>query len=147
MTKVFYPYNNQGILIPLDKIKNNNPTIYNILCQNEKKLNARSLQKQKWYEFARTQGILDIEKEKIVINNIIKNLENIKFKILSPSIVPYSGYYILTDKYDFEFIKTILMKQDFIEYLKILGKSKNGEYYFFSTTDLHLYLSYQMSQI
>ncbi|MBS2126413.1 Eco57I restriction-modification methylase domain-containing protein ['Fragaria x ananassa' phyllody phytoplasma] len=146
-TNVFYPYNKQGILIPLEKIKKNNPTIYNILYQNEKKLNARSLQKQKWYEFARTQGILDIEKEKIVINNIIKNLETIKFKILSPGIVPYSGYYILSDKYDFEFIKKILIKQDFIEYLKILGKAKNGKYYFFSTTDLHLYLSYQISQI
>lgn len=145
-TNVFFPYEKNGNLIKLEEIKNDNPMIYKILIKNMKELKSRSLQKQEWYEFARTQGINDVYKEKMVVNNIVKNVETIKIKIISPGVIPYSGYYLLSYKYDYKFIEKLLKEFDFIEYLKILRKDKNGEYYFFSSSDLHLFISYKILQ-
>ncbi len=145
-TNVFFPYDKNGKLIKLDEIEKQNFKMYKILINNMNNLKSRSLQNQQWYEFARTQGINDVYKEKMVINNIIKNVETVKTKIISSGIIPYSGYYLLSEKYDYKFIEKLIKNIDFIEYLKILRKNKNGDYYFFSSSDLHIYISYKILQ-
>ncbi|AKX34248.1 hypothetical protein SLITO_v1c06140 [Spiroplasma litorale] len=147
LTKMFYPYDEDGNTVPLNIIKNENKNMYNLLLNNKEILSKRSLQSQNWFEFARTQGIKDVNKNKLVINNIIKTVNTIKTKILKPGIVPYSGYYVISEKYDLKYIENLIYDQEFIEYLKILRKDKNGEYYFFSSNDLHQYLSYKIYKI
>jgi adenine-specific DNA-methyltransferase len=66
--------------------------------------------------------------------------------MISPGVIPYSGYYLLSEKSNYKFIEKLLKDIDFIEYLKILRKDKNGEYYFFSSSDLYFYISYKILQ-
>ncbi|PPE05095.1 hypothetical protein EELLY_v1c07830 [Entomoplasma ellychniae] len=61
-------------------------------------------------------------KEKMVINNIIKNIDTIKIKVIPSGIIPYSGYYLLSEKYDYKLIEKLLKDIDFIEYLKNIKK-------------------------
>ena len=145
-TKVIFPYNKNGKVIPLEEIKNNDFKLYKMFLKNKKQLLKRDLQEQEWYAFARTQGLLDVFKKKIVISNIIRDIETMKISIVEPEIVVYSGYYIVSDVYSYIDIINYIKHPDFLEFLKILGKDKNGKYYFYSSLDLRRYLSFKISE-
>jgi len=89
---------------------------------------------------------LDVFKKKIVISNIIRDIETMKISIVEPEIVVYSGYYIVSDVYSYIDIINYIKHPDFLEFLKILGKDKNGKYYFYSSLDLRRYLSFKISE-
>ncbi len=137
----FFPYTEDG-LITYTKLSSK---IKLELKDNEEKLKKRSLQKQKWYEYARTQGIKDTFKKRVCINNIVKNVEDLKIEYVEENVVVYSGYYIVINSYEeFLNIKNILLNIEFIEYVKKLNKEKNGEYFFYSSIDLEKYLNYKL---
>ena len=104
------------------------------------------LSKTDWYLYGRSQGLRDFKKEKITINNIIKDVDSIKISKAEKYWGVYSGLYIVSndnDELNEDYIQKILNQEDFIDgYVKLLGKYKNGGYYTFSSDDLKKYLNY-----
>lgn len=142
-TKLFYPYDKSGKLIPLDEIKRKNKNIYDELQLKKFSLCDRSLENMNnWYGFARSQAIKDVYKEKITMNNIIRTIESIKIIHAPYGTAIYSGFYIYSDCISLEEIQKKLKSQKFIEYVKLLGKDKNGHYYYVSSKDVQKYLDY-----
>lgn len=144
------------IICPYDS--NGNPLKYEGLC-----LYTRNLLKQKaerldidtsetnWYLYGRTQAIKDINKYRISCNNIIRDSNDIVLRQLPPKTAVYSGYYIIRNgmiqseagmKQLFHQVEDALKTNLFIDYIKSIGKSKNGGYYTFSTKDIEKFLNY-----
>ena len=101
--------------------------------------------KSKWYGFGRSQAIRDVFKDKIAINTTIKDIDSIKLNMVKKGEGIYSGLYIVSD-YNLQQIKEKLLSREFIRYLEILNKCKNGGYFTFSTDDLKKYLIFKMEK-
>ncbi|TPE58108.1 hypothetical protein FJO69_00425 [[Mycoplasma] falconis] len=141
--KIIFPYDKNGNLLPFDKLDLN---VRKYLLKNKKALQDRSLiDNQEWYSFGRTQSIKDVNKPKIVISNLIKTSNDIKIKLIKPNVAVYSGIYIIGEL-NLGKIEKILLSDDFINYLKLLKKYKNGGYYTFSTKDLKKYLQFYLEK-
>ncbi|WP_245579602.1 HsdM family class I SAM-dependent methyltransferase [Mycoplasma leonicaptivi] len=96
-TKIFYPYDENGILINIDEIKKDSE-IFNYLLKNKDLLlnrDIKMLKKDEWYAFGRTQGILDTYKTKIAINNLLKIEGDLKIIDCPAGVAVYSGLYII----------------------------------------------------
>jgi adenine-specific DNA-methyltransferase len=102
-----------------------------------------------WYLYGRSQAIRDVKYNKIVVNNVVRNVDDIKTEILinfkdSQNGV-YSGYYIPLYEYDcikIDKILKLIENKKFVQYVKAVGKYKNGGYYTFSSKELELWLNY-----
>lgn len=154
-TKCFYPYqyskwsefNGETIVLDLQDIKQKNPKIYDLLITNHDILVNRSLiNDKKWWAFARSQGLLDVYKSKICINNLIKDYDSLEIEVVESGTVVYNGIYILTVEED-EWINNkkiieILDRQDFVDYVKMLNKPRQGGYYTFNGKELQKYIEY-----
>ena len=138
-TYCIYPYDENGKLIEEDALKMvGGGFIYNWLLSKKEKLEQRSTT-EPWYGFGRTQAINDTYKDKWVIKSIVKTLNDTRpVKAPSGSGV-YGGLYILTEHP--EGLKA-LETQDFMNYVKMLGKYKSGGYYTFSSKELENYLNW-----
>lgn len=144
-TRCLFPYDDAGRLVPFDKLIND-PDLKNHYERHSDKLKNRSLEgKGSWYGFGRSQGINDVYKKKYAINTLIRRIDDIKLSFCPPGTGVYSGLYILTE-YNLEDLKSILMTEEFIKYIKILGKYKSGGYYTYSSKDLQRYLNYRFSE-
>ena len=97
-----------------------------------------------WFLFGRSQGVLDVKKNKIAINSLIKDIDTIKLNEVPAGKGVYSGLYILTE-FSFEKIKSILQTEDFVKYISLLKNYKSGGYYTYSSKDLEMYLNYKLS--
>lgn len=136
-----FPYDNNLDLIDFDNLSKKTKEH---LSNNKATLEKRCLDKNaKWYSFGRSQAIKDVYKDKIAINTTIKDKKSIKLNKAGIGEGIYSGLYILGN-ISFERIKQIIVNDDFIHYLTILGKCKNGGYYTFSSIDLKKYLIYTL---
>ena len=139
-----FPYKN-GNLIPYQKLIKN-PSIQRRYEKFEKELKNRSLEKaEAWYGFGRTQGIHDVNCCKYSINALIKTLADVKIVKCKKGVGVYGGLYIITNLSEQQ-LKTLLISEDFISYISMLGKYKSGGYYTFSSKDLKIYLNYKNSQ-
>ena len=103
-----------------------------------------------WYLYGRTQALNDVKYDKISVNNLIRNSNDIKLYFLinndKEQFGVYSGYYIpIYNKSIVYKIMEVLrydMSEDFIEYIKAVGKYKNGGYYTFSSKELETWFNY-----
>ncbi|WP_322961034.1 N-6 DNA methylase [Mycoplasmopsis cynos] len=139
-----FPYKDSQILEFTKEILGDKTIEY--FEQNKQLLKNRSLsEKEKWYAFGRTQGIKDINMHKIAINTLLKNVNDIKIKNLSPGEGIYSGLYIIT-KINPKIIINFIKNEEFIQYIILLGKYKNGGYYTFSSSELKKYLIYKVKE-
>lgn len=98
-----------------------------------------------WYLYGRTQALNDVKYDKLIVNNLIRRESDVKVKLLLGQQGVYSGFYIpLYDSYknrSHQLIKFIECKE-FINYIKAVGKYKNGGYYTFSSKELEAWLNY-----
>ena len=139
-----FPYRN-GKLIPYEELTAN-PSVKEYYENHKAKLLKRSLEKSSdWYGFGRSQGINDIYRCKYSINALIKKPSDLKLIKCDKGVGVYSGLYIITEVSESE-LKELLYNEDFISYISLLGKYKNGGYYTFSSKDLKNYLEYKYSQ-
>lgn len=139
--KVFFPYDKTGNIVDFKLFEK---PLQEYLLSNEIELKKRSIEKaSKWYSFGRSQGIKDFWKEKICINNLIRDKQNIKLINIKPGEGIYSGLYIVGN-ITLSDIKKILISDEFINYVSILGKYKNGGYYTYSSNDLKKYICYKL---
>lgn len=145
-TKIIYPYDKKGNLIPEDELKKDKE-LYNYLLSNKQYLLNRSIEKTKnfcWYAFGRSQGLKDTYKNKISINTLIRNAKDLKIVEVPPGAGVYSGLYITSCTFSIQEIKNVLFDDEFTTYVSLLGKYKNGGCYTFSSKDLKSYLDYKL---
>lgn len=104
------------------------PGVHKYFVQNEEVLKGRSLDRRTselWYAFGRSQGLKDINKPKIVINNLIGK-EGIRFTEIPKDTVVYSGVYATSKK--LEDVKSLLCNNKVIKHMYSLGQDRSGGY-------------------
>lgn len=146
-TQIIYPYDNKSKLIP-ESILKNDSTLYNYLLESKKLLLKRSNENDKssfWYAYGRSQAINDTYKDKITINTLVRNTSDLKLIDAPPGTGVYSGLYIVSNTVDKSVIRELLMTDDFILYVSLLGKYKSGGYYTFSSKEVKIYLDYAIT--
>ncbi len=138
--KCVFPYDGEGKPIPFEKLGRKTRKY---LLENRELLSPHG--DGDWYLFGRSQGLVDVAKNKISINSIIKGIDSIKLIPVGPEKGIYSGLYILTDK-PFDIIRGTICSEEFIKYIKALKKYKSGGYYTFSSKDLSKYLNFKLGE-
>lgn len=138
--KAVFPYDKNGHIINFDKLSINTQ---NYLLKNKDKLVKRSIDANSpWYAFGRSQAINDVFKTKFSINTTIRDKKSIKIHKVDSGKGVYSGLYIITSMTE-QRLKEIIISDDFINYISIIGKCKNGGYFTFSSNDLRQYILYK----
>lgn len=139
--KCIYPYDCNGKLISLEELMKDKK-LYEYLINHKNELCKRdSNEKSSWYGFGRTQAIADVQKNRIAVNSLFRNKNDVKINFLPKGTGAYSGLYILSD-FSLEKISEALINNDFINYISLLGKYKSGGYYTCSSKDIKKYLDY-----
>lgn len=142
----FYPYDENGK--PMNLIEIDNKLVD--FMRNKAIEMEVDIENPAWYLYGRTQALNDVKYDKVAINNLIRNSNDIKQYLLTndskKQFGVYSGYYIpIYNECIGHKIKEILrydMSEDFIEYIKSVGKYKNGGYYTFSSKELEMWFNY-----
>ena len=98
------------------------------------------------YVVSREQALNDVKYPKVIVNNLIRSVEDIKIDLINENEGIYSGYYIPLTDYNIKYqdIVRFLKSNCFLEYIKAVGKYKNGGYYTFSSKELEKYLNYSV---
>lgn len=133
-----FPYDKEGNLVTEEELSEDAPMEYKLLTENKDTLLARATD-EPWYAYGRTQAIKDTFKEKWAVKSTIKDLSEPICKRVPSGNGVYGGLYILTEHT--EGLKA-LETQDFMNYVKMLGKYKSGGYYTFSSKELENYLNW-----
>ncbi len=144
---IFYPYDKSGLLAEEAELKNDAP-LYEYLSDNKERLLKRSREKdddQYWYAFGRSQAIHDTFCEKMTLNSLIRNEEDLKFASAPAGTGVYGGLYVISKTIPLEEIAKVLRTKEFITYVSLLGKYKSGGYYTFSSKDVKRYLDYKFA--
>jgi adenine-specific DNA-methyltransferase len=129
---IIFPYvkkNDRFVPISEEKLKRFFPKAYEYLLFHKDELLKRDREKNTyWYEFGRSQGIKNCNKEKIVVSTLMK--ENINFHFLDENTYVYSGIFITKKKpeYSWNIITDILNSEEFKKYILIKGKDFSGGY-------------------
>lgn len=144
---IIYPYDDSG-----------KPLSYDNLCLYVRSLLERRAERldidmtqENWYLYGRTQAIKDINKYRVSCNNLIRDKNDVILRELPAKTAVYSGFYIIRNgmlqnrkemKLLYHQVEDALKTNLFTNYVKSIGKSKNGGYYTFSTKDLEQFLNY-----
>ena len=144
--RCIYPYNELGRLVPYEVLQGD-LELKKRYEEYRDRLLERDIQKgTAWYEFGRAQGIKDVYKQKYAINNLIRGKEDIKIVSCPPGTGVYGGLYILTSLSE-RTLRSMVLSDEFVDYVKTLGKYKSGGYYTFSSKELQLYLNYKLARV
>ena len=142
-----YPYDEEGKPVNYEDL---NKKVQEIL-ETQAEILEVDTSKEDWYLYGRYQGIKDMSKHRIAINNLINDdVVSIKLKYLEPYVGIYSGLYMVCEndetfiQENYEKINEIVKSNNFINYIKSLGKYKNGGYYTFSSKDLESFINYKL---
>lgn len=144
---IIYPYDDSG-----------KPLSYDNLCLYVRSLLERRAERldidmtqENWYLYGRTQAIKDVNKYRVSCNNLIRDKNDVILRELPANTAVYSGFYIIRNgmlqnrkemKLLYQQVDDALKTNLFANYVKSIGKSKNGGYYTFSTKDLEQFLNY-----
>lgn len=147
----FFPHDTYtGEALDEESIKSRSPKSWEYIKENEKQLKKRDYDGI-WYAFGRKQGLADISRPKITINTIIRSTNDLKIRVLVPGVVAYSGLYVLFDYTSSEEsvrkvndVTRALTSEDFMVYVKALGKYKNGGYYTFTSRQIEKFLNWKI---
>ncbi|WP_455938196.1 Eco57I restriction-modification methylase domain-containing protein [Gemella morbillorum] len=130
--KIIFPYkyiNNNLIKLEEDELKKQYPGAFAYLSQFKKELkNRKSDENAKWFEYGRSQALLGIKCEKLLISTIVT--DKVSVYRLTEEYVPYGGMYISikeeNKEYDLDFAKKILESKKFMKYVKKIGINISG---------------------
>ena len=141
----FYPYDENGKPMSLLNIDNK---LVDFMRNKAFDMEV-DIENPTWYLYGRTQALNDVKYGKIAINNLIRNEDDINVYFLfdvDRQYGIYSGYYIPIYNKDIasKVMKVIryYLADDFVEYIKAVGKYKNGGYYTFSSKELEMWFNY-----
>lgn len=130
-----YPYIN-GKPMEEEFIKQNFPKAYEYLLKNKEALLARSIVgSTKWYEYGRSQGLKNMDKEKIAITTTV-SFQKLNFYRLPANYLVYSGLYATGDLSE---IEKYLDSEELLSFLIERGKPMSGNYVQIGSTLLKEY--------
>lgn len=145
--KIIFPYQKiDKKFVGLSEVElSKYPEAQEFLLKNKEFLINRSLEKDSLWFWYRSQSLQETDKEKLVFSHIIGPNQTIikTYKVPANTIV-YGGFFITENNASDLFsevsslndIQKIVESEDFINYLKIVGKDKNGGYKEFSTSNM-----------
>lgn len=145
--KILFPYDEKAKLLSEDTVRKDEK-IFRYLTENKEKLLNRSMEKdgeKYWYAFGRSQALLDTFKDKIAINTLIRDEKDLKFVEAPAGTGVYGGLYIVSETIPMAQIIHALKSQEFVTYIRLLGKYKSGGYYTYSSKDVKAYLDYKFA--
>lgn len=147
--RMVFPYDRENYNKPL-KFEELSDATKGYLLKRAKQLHMEEDGKMKgeWWLYGRTQAINDcFNLNRYSINNLIRTKEDIKFNVLYNIYGVYSGLYIVLNdgKYSRSELKCYLYNDEFVNYVKVLGRYKNGGYYAFTSKDLQNFLNYKIN--
>lgn len=139
--KCLYPYNEKGKPLPKDLVFADSKVAAHLESHKDDLLKGRS-EFAGWWEFGRTQALLDVSRDKLAINCLCRTEKDFKMEEVKKGEGIYSGLYIITDyNIPFDTIKGIIASSDFVEYVKMLKKYKSGGYYTYNSRDVEQYVN------
>ncbi|MBO5481150.1 MAG: N-6 DNA methylase [Clostridia bacterium] len=145
--KIIYPYDENTKLIS-QEVLSNEKELYAYLVAHKKDLQKRTNEKSEdkyWYAFGRSQALNDTYRDKLSINTLLRTIKDWKIVFAPKGTGVYSGLYITSKIISYESIENALKSEEFISYIALLGKYKNGGYYTFSSKDVKSYLDYKFA--
>lgn len=141
----FYPYDENGK--PMSLLEMDDKLVD--FMRNKAIEMEVDIENPAWYLYGRTQALNDVKYNKISVNNLIRNNDDIKLYFLvngKEQFGVYSGYYIplYNESVENKVMKKIRygLSDDFVEYIKAVGKYKNGGYYTFSSKELESWFNF-----
>lgn len=136
--KIVFPYelyNNKFTLIEETRLKEQYPNIYKYLLNHKETLLKRTISKEtQWYEYGRSQAIQSINKNKLIMPNVLSL--NFKTFLCQTNTVPVAGYYAVTKDasiLSLEILQKILSSKEFKEYIVNNGTPVSNKSYRLST--------------
>lgn len=143
--KCLFPYDNKGKLLPPNIALSDSKVREHFDKHKSDLLKGRD-EYPTFYEFGRTQALLDVWKDKIAINTLLRTEKDLKIEKVDAGCGVYSGLYIISEfDISYEIIRSILISEEFAKYVSLLKKYKSGGYYTFNTKDVQQYINYQMN--
>lgn len=130
---IMFPYDytdGKPYLIPEATLASDYPVAYAHFLSHKEDLVTRDMDKNsQWYQYGRSQGLVNISKPKLVFNHIISEKQNIiKAYILPAETVVYSGLFVTVKEggISLEEAKAIIETEEFCTYAKLSGKDMSG---------------------
>lgn len=140
-----FPYDKKGKLLP-PEIALSDPAVKTHFESHKEDILKGKPDYPCYYEYGRTQALLDVWKDKIAINTLLRTEKDLKIEKVKAGQGVYSGLYIINNvEIPFEDIVNILVSPDFAYYVSLLKKYKSGGYYTFNTKDVEQYLNYVLT--
>ena len=113
------------------------PITYDYLLSHKEALQNRSITgSTKWFQFGRSQGLANINHDKLVIATTMPN-EGLKYIKVGPEFLVYSGLYATAE--DLDVLETELQSEALLDYLIENGKPMRGGYTQITSTLLKNY--------
>lgn len=97
------------------------PNVSKYLETYNERLNKRKSSKNvQWFEYGRTQALANLNQPKLLISTVITN--TVKVYELDKDTIPYAGCFIIAkENQSLEDAKKILLSNDFIKYINLIG--------------------------
>lgn len=143
-TFCFFPYDDNGVIIPFEDIEFAEIDIAKYLLENKEKLLDRDIDKNAvWYGFGRSQAISDVHKNKHILNTIYSRKEDVQLIKCKSDMIVYGGIYILGNVKE-EILKEILCSDEYFQYVKTIGKYKSGGYYTLGSKEVENFINFSL---
>ena len=140
--KCLFPYDRNGKLLPPEIVFSEQQVAFYFEAHKNEILKGKK-EYPTYYEFGRTQALLDVWRNKIAINTLLRTEKDLKIEEVKSGEGIFSGLYIISSiDIPFEDIKSIISTSDFAKYISLLKKYKSGGYYTFSSKDVQQYINY-----
>ncbi len=132
IVNIYYPYDKNGNLVAESELDN-------YLCKYRVKLEKRNKAKT-WYSFGRTQGIADTYNEKVAINSMYRDLNDLKLTYAPAGTGVYGGMYLTGIDYD---TAKKVFNEDYIVFTKLLRDYKQGGYMRNKSSSIQKYVDWK----
>ena len=144
--RCFFPYTADGAPLSENDIKTRHKVAYDYLLSNKSDLMKRSIEKSgDWYLFGRSQALKDVQKDKVAVNQLIRDKSSLKINPVPRGSGVYGGLYVVSNV-AVEKVVSVLNTDEFVNYVKSLKNYKSGGYYTYSSNDLEKYLTYKLDE-
>lgn len=144
--RCFYPYHDDGTPVTFEELSVY-PVLKSYLEKYKQELCNRDVRQTEWWLYGRTQAITCVSQDKLSVNALVRDVEDLKIQRVPERSGVYAGYYITApDSSTLEQIGATIKTTTFINYVKALKKYKSGGYYTFSAKDLEQFLHYHLSK-
>ena len=145
---ILFPYkyiteNDSVVVIEEEEMKEKYPLAYKYLTIHKDELMKRDMDSgaKTWYQFARSQGLKNCLKKKIVIGRFIPDdLKQAEIYTLDEDVLVFAGIFITADNEEkLNFVERQLLSLDFAKYVTLNGNYMSGGYKQLSTEIIKKY--------